>query len=139
MQVCSLQRILPLASVVLVATALLVGAAAQADAEEKRFGQEAFSRDRDSNVSGRVTGLPYYDKDENQLIQLGFSLIQRFADHSDGGFSSRQAISSPGKAETTRPPRASLSRDAQHALQPRSWRLGRVPDRRTLFMDRSPG
>jgi hypothetical protein len=47
MQVRTLQRILPLTSVVLVATALLAGAATQADAEEKRFGQEVIEILRD--------------------------------------------------------------------------------------------
>jgi phosphate-selective porin OprO/OprP len=53
---------------------------------------EFFSRDRDFNLSGRVTGLPFYDEEENQLVHLGFSVIQRFADRGDGGFSLRPEI-----------------------------------------------
>ncbi|MBW1886510.1 MAG: hypothetical protein JRJ58_23495, partial [Deltaproteobacteria bacterium] len=46
---------------------------------------EFFSREQDFNLSGRVTGLPFYDAEENQLVHLGFSVIQRFADHGKGG------------------------------------------------------
>ena len=53
---------------------------------------EFFSREEDFNVSGRITGLPFYDKEDNQLVHLGFSLIHRFADHGQGGFSLRPEI-----------------------------------------------
>jgi len=53
---------------------------------------EFFSREEDFNISGRVTGLPFYDKEDNQLVHLGFSLIQRFADHGESGFSLRPEI-----------------------------------------------
>jgi phosphate-selective porin OprO/OprP len=51
-----------------------------------------FSRKHDFNLSGRVTGLPLYDKEKNQLIHLGFSVIHRFADDADGGFALRPEI-----------------------------------------------
>jgi phosphate-selective porin OprO/OprP len=53
---------------------------------------EFFSRDRDFNLSGRVTGLPIYDEEKNRLVHLGVSVIQRFADDGEGGFSLRPEI-----------------------------------------------
>jgi len=58
---------------------------------------EFFSRERDFNLSGRVTGLPLYDKEENRLVHLGFSVIQRIADNADGGFSLRPEINQAKK------------------------------------------
>ena len=45
---------------------------------------EFFSREQDFNLSGRVTGLPVYDGEKNQLVHLGFSVIQRIADNGEG-------------------------------------------------------
>ena len=53
---------------------------------------EFFSRDRDFNVSGRITGLPFYDEENSRLVHLGFSLIKRFADNGDSGFQLRPEI-----------------------------------------------
>jgi phosphate-selective porin OprO/OprP len=53
---------------------------------------EFFSRDRDFNVSGRVTGLPLYDREENRLVHVGFSVIKRFADMGESGFALRPEI-----------------------------------------------
>jgi phosphate-selective porin OprO/OprP len=53
---------------------------------------EFFSRKQDFNVTGRITGVPFYDKENNRLVHLGFSVAQRFADDGDGGFALRPEI-----------------------------------------------
>ncbi len=42
---------------------------------------EFSSRDRDFNLTGRVTGLPYYDARAKQLVHLGFSASHRFSEN----------------------------------------------------------
>lgn len=53
---------------------------------------EFFSRERDFNVSGRITGLPFYDKENHRLVHVGFSVVQRFADHAKGRIALRPEI-----------------------------------------------
>lgn len=52
-------------------------------------GGEFFSRETNFDVSGRVTGLPYYHEDEKRLVHLGFSLVQRIADSQTTEFRQR--------------------------------------------------
>ena len=53
---------------------------------------EFFSQDEDLNVSGRITGLPFYDEENDRLVHLGFSWIKRFADDGGSGFRLRPEI-----------------------------------------------
>ena len=53
---------------------------------------EFFSRNEDFNVSGRITGLPFYDKENKRLVHLGLSVAKRFADQGSGGFRFRPEI-----------------------------------------------
>jgi phosphate-selective porin OprO/OprP len=53
---------------------------------------EFSSRNEDFNVSGRITGLPFYDKENKRLVHLGLSVAKRFADQGSGGFRFRPEI-----------------------------------------------
>ncbi|MBJ19373.1 MAG: hypothetical protein GY910_21070 [bacterium] len=53
---------------------------------------EFFSREEDFDLSGRVTGLPYLDQEKKRFVHLGYSVVHRFADMGEAGFSSRPEI-----------------------------------------------
>jgi phosphate-selective porin OprO/OprP len=52
-------------------------------------GGEFFSKDADFDLTGRITGLPFYDKGEGNLLHLVFSIIQKVQDDITNSFSQR--------------------------------------------------
>jgi len=51
-----------------------------------------FSNDTDFNLAGRVTGLLYYDKDDGNLVHLGFSIVQNIQDDVTNDYAQRPEV-----------------------------------------------
>jgi phosphate-selective porin OprO/OprP len=55
-------------------------------------GGKFFSNDTDFDLTGRITGLPFYDEDDGDLLHLGFSIIQMVQDDITNSFSQRPEV-----------------------------------------------
>jgi len=53
---------------------------------------DGFSDDAMYNITGRVTGVPWYEKDGEHLLHLGLSASQRFLDHTSTQIQSRPEV-----------------------------------------------
>jgi phosphate-selective porin OprO/OprP len=74
-----------------------------------------FSDDATYNVTGRVTGLPWYENDGERLLHLGLSASQRFLDGTSTQFQSRPEVNlgNPSYVDT-----GTIPADSQQMINP---------------------